>query len=102
MYIRDMIVLPLSFKAIQHIVTVSNLGQVEKGMKFRNIWIVATYLQLSHADRRILEFSLQHQYPFVQKLQYHLPGEQLVVFSDREDLFRTVNKPKAQKTMLTM
>jgi len=31
-----------------------------------------------------------------------LPGEQLVVFSDKEDLFRIANEPEAQKIMVTM
>jgi len=31
-----------------------------------------------------------------------LPGEQLVMFSDGEDLFRIANGPEVQKTMLTM
>jgi len=51
---------------------------------------------------RIFEFSLQHQYPSVQKLQYHFPGEQLVLFSDKDDLFSIANEPEVQKTILTM
>ena len=60
------------------------------------------YVSAIESCWRIFEFSLQHQYPSVQKLQYHLPGEQLVIFSDRDDLFDVANEPDAQKTMLTM
>jgi len=48
MYIRVMIVLLLSLKAVHHIMTVRKLNNIEKGMKSRNIWIVTTYLQLSY------------------------------------------------------
>jgi len=44
----------------------------------------------------------EFKYPLVTKLQYHLPGEQLVVFDDKKDLFSIVDKTNAQETMLTM
>jgi len=60
------------------------------------------YVSIIESCWRIFEFSLQHRYPSIQKFQYHLLGEKLVVFSDREDLFSIPNEPKAQKTMLTI
>jgi len=60
------------------------------------------YVSAVESCWRIFEFTLQHQYPSVTKLQYHLPGEQLIVFDDREDLFNIVDEPNAQETMLTM
>ena len=39
---------------------------------------------------RIFEFNLQHQYPIVQKFQYHLPRDQLVVLEDRENVLNIV------------
>ena len=57
------------------------------------------YVSAVESCWRIFEFSLQHQYPSVQKLQYHLPGEQLVVFNDRKHLFCTTNEPEAQRTL---
>jgi len=60
------------------------------------------YVSIVESCWWIFEFSLQHQYFSIQKLQYHLPGEQLVVFSDKKDLFSIGNELEAQKTMLTM
>jgi len=39
---------------------------------------------------------------FCPKTSIPFVGEQLVVFSDRKDLFSITNEPEAQKTMLTM
>ena len=37
--------------------------------------------------QQIFEFSLQHQYSVVQKFQYHLLGDKLVMFDDKENVF---------------
>ena len=92
-----MIVLLFPLKAIQYIMRVSTFSNIEKGVKSRNIWIVAVYLKLSHVGRI---FSSAYSINIL--LYYHFPREQLVVFSDRESLFSISNEPKAQKTMLKM
>ena len=80
--------------------TVSNLAMIDKGMKFRNIWIVAMYLLLNLAGRFLI--SAYNINPSATKLQYHLPGDQLVMLDGRKDLFNIVDEPNAQETMLTM
>ncbi|KAL0440612.1 UNVERIFIED_CONTAM: hypothetical protein Sradi_0000100 [Sesamum radiatum] len=49
----------------------------------------------------IYEFELQKQYPSVERLQYHLPNEQFVVFNEDDHLYDVVNRNGVQDTMLT-
>ena len=44
---------------------------------------------------------MQKQYPSVQRLQYHLPGEQFVVFRDTDDVESVINREGIQDTMFT-
>ena len=73
--------------------TVRNRAMIDKEMKTRNIWIVITYLLLNHAGG--FEYSLQHQYFAVKKLQYHLSRDQLVMLDDRKELFNIVHESNA-------
>lgn len=48
------------------------------------------YVSAIEACWRIYEFELQKQYPSVERLQYHLPGEQSVVFRDSEPFLQSL------------
>jgi len=49
---------------------------------------------------RIFEFGITYQYPSIELLQYHLPGQQYVVFNDRYELHQVVNVSREKVTML--
>ncbi|KAL0424493.1 UNVERIFIED_CONTAM: ATP-dependent DNA helicase PIF1 [Sesamum radiatum] len=59
------------------------------------------YVSAIEACWRIYEFELQKQYPSVERLQYHLPNEQFVVFNEDDHLYDVVNRNGVQDTMLT-
>ncbi|KAL0308905.1 UNVERIFIED_CONTAM: hypothetical protein Sradi_5832800 [Sesamum radiatum] len=59
------------------------------------------YVSAIEACWRIYEFELQKQYPSVERLQYHLPNEQFVVFNENDHLYDVVNHNGVQDTMLT-
>ncbi|KAL0438815.1 UNVERIFIED_CONTAM: hypothetical protein Slati_2364500 [Sesamum latifolium] len=53
------------------------------------------------ACSRIYEFELPKQYPSAERLQYHLPNEQFVVFNEDDHLYDVANRNGVQDTMLT-
>jgi len=50
LYKYVIIVLIISLKVVQHLMTLSKLDKIDKVTKCKNIWIVAIYLQLNHAN----------------------------------------------------
>ncbi|XP_021770771.1 uncharacterized protein LOC110734962 [Chenopodium quinoa] len=78
--------------------------EVRKGNRVDEIkqYLDCRYVSAIEACWRIFEFDLQHQYPSMELLQFHLPGEQFVVFNDNDDLHRVLERPRLQQTMLTM
>jgi hypothetical protein len=65
------------------------------------IYLDARYLSAGEAAWRIFGFELQHRQPSVQRLQFHLPDEQMVVFPDSTDIDKIVSRPGIEKTMFT-
>ncbi|KAL0339251.1 UNVERIFIED_CONTAM: hypothetical protein Sangu_1447200 [Sesamum angustifolium] len=59
------------------------------------------YVSAIEACWRIYEFELQKQCPSVERLQYHLPNEQFIVFNEDDHLYDVVNHNGVQDTMLT-
>ncbi|XP_077242072.1 uncharacterized protein LOC143882480 [Tasmannia lanceolata] len=59
------------------------------------------YISALEACWRIFEFDLQAQRPSVERLQFHLPNEQTVIFSDRDDLPTVLSRPGISTTMFT-
>uniref|UniRef100_A0A453CC78 ATP-dependent DNA helicase n=1 Tax=Aegilops tauschii subsp. strangulata TaxID=200361 RepID=A0A453CC78_AEGTS len=53
----------------------------------------ARYLSAGEASWRIFGFELQHWQPSVQRLQFHLQDEQMVVFPDSTDIDKIVHRP---------
>ncbi|XP_028086979.1 uncharacterized protein LOC114287735 [Camellia sinensis] len=49
----------------------------------------------------IFEFELQKKYPSVERLQYHLPGEQSILFRDTDNIPSIINQPGVHETMFT-
>ncbi|KAL0371771.1 UNVERIFIED_CONTAM: hypothetical protein Scaly_0858700 [Sesamum calycinum] len=50
---------------------------------------------------RIHEFELQKHSPAIERLQYHLPNQQFVVFCEEDHLYNIVNRERIHDTMLT-
>ncbi len=44
------------------------------------------YVSASEATWRIFKFDMHEQFPVVQRLQYHLPNQQMVLFDDDDDV----------------
>ncbi|XP_077232577.1 uncharacterized protein LOC143869904 [Tasmannia lanceolata] len=59
------------------------------------------YVSAPEACWRILEFDMQGQRPFVERLQFHLPNEQYVIFNDKDNLCQIVENPNVRITMFT-
>ncbi|XP_021729317.1 uncharacterized protein LOC110696333 [Chenopodium quinoa] len=91
-------------------VVIENNSTTRRGQEVRQGNIVdeikqyldCRYVSAIEACWRIFEFDLQHQYPSTELLQFHLPGEQFVVFNDNDDLHIVLERPRLQQTMLTM
>jgi len=49
---------------------------------------------------RIFEFEIAQRYPLVELLQYHLPGQQSIIFNDCDRLHRVVEEGAQGVTML--
>ncbi|KAM0880860.1 hypothetical protein ACQ4PT_033300 [Festuca glaucescens] len=65
------------------------------------MYLDARYLSAGEASWRIFGFELQHRQPSVQRLQFHLQDEQMVVFPDSTDIEKIVSRPGIEKTMFT-
>jgi hypothetical protein len=61
------------------------------------MYIDARYLSAGEACWRIFGFELQHRQPSVQRLQFHLQDEQMVVFPDSTDIEKIVSRPGIEK-----
>ena len=58
------------------------------------------YVSPVDAVWRIFKFEITQRYPSVELLQYHLPGQQYVIFDDRDRLHRVVEEGAQRITML--
>ncbi|XP_056694876.1 uncharacterized protein [Spinacia oleracea] len=56
------------------------------------------YISPCEAVWRIFGFDLQYRTPSVQRLTFHLPGEQNVVFKDDDYIDAVLNKPNVEKS----
>jgi hypothetical protein len=64
-------------------------------------YIDTHYVSASKDVWHIFKMKLHGRFPVVQRLQVHLPNQQIVVFSKDEDLQEVVGKSNVQKTTLT-
>ncbi|CAG8558882.1 12162_t:CDS:2 [Acaulospora morrowiae] len=65
------------------------------------LYIDARYISASEASWRIFHYRLHDEKPDIQRLQVHLPDQQMVVFSDNEPLQEVLQLNNIHKTMLT-
>jgi hypothetical protein len=50
---------------------------------------------------RIFKFDMHERFPVVQRLQYHLPNQQMVLFNDDNDVQEVATRSAISRTMLT-
>jgi hypothetical protein len=81
-------------KAIAKLIAIQNNDEIQ-------MYLDARYLSAGEASWRIFGFELQHREPSVQRLQFHLQNEQVVVFPDSTDLEKIVYRPGIEKSIFT-
>jgi len=59
------------------------------------------YVSASEAAWRIFKFDMHERFPAVERLQYHLPNEQMVLFRDDDDVQEVATGSAISRTMLT-
>ncbi|KAG8366715.1 hypothetical protein BUALT_Bualt17G0108200 [Buddleja alternifolia] len=59
------------------------------------------YVSAIEACWRIYEFELQRQNPNVERLQFHLPNQQFVIFREEDHLHNIISREGSRDTMLT-
>ncbi|XP_057426450.1 uncharacterized protein LOC130719869 [Lotus japonicus] len=87
-------------------VTVSMTNKADLGEKEVNIdeiqqYYDCRYLSPCESAWRSLSFEIHHHWPPVERLSFHLPKQQVVLFSDKEPLDSVVRRKKKEETMFT-
>jgi len=59
------------------------------------------YVFASEAAWRIFKFDMHERFPIVERLQYHLPNQQMVLFRDDDDVQEVATRSAISRTMLT-
>jgi hypothetical protein len=58
------------------------------------------YVSASEAAWRIFKFDMHERFPIVERLQYHLPNQQMVLFDDDDDVQEMTTRSAISKTLL--
>ncbi|KAH9536339.1 hypothetical protein CY35_17G102200 [Sphagnum magellanicum] len=59
------------------------------------------YVSASEATWRIFKFDMHERFPIVERLQYHLPNQQMVLFRNDDDVQEVATRSAISRTMLT-
>ncbi len=59
------------------------------------------YVSTLEATWRIFKFDMHEWFPVVERLQYHLPNQQMVLFDDDDDVQEVATQSTISRTMLT-
>jgi len=59
------------------------------------------YVSTSEVVWRIFKFNMHEWFPIVERLQYHLPNQQMVLFDDDDDVQEVAAQLAISRTMLT-
>ncbi|XP_028758138.1 uncharacterized protein LOC114717208 [Neltuma alba] len=57
------------------------------------------YISACEAAWRIFAFDIHHRYPAVERLSFHLPNQQYVVYSNADDVAEVLDKPRVCESM---
>ncbi|XP_047258266.1 uncharacterized protein LOC124890476, partial [Capsicum annuum] len=67
-----------------------------------NMYCDCRYVSPCEATWRIFKFSIHHKEPSVERLFFHLEGNQNVIFSDDDPIDAVVNRPTIKESMFLM
>jgi hypothetical protein len=73
---------------------VVNVNEIQKYFDYR-------YVSASKVAWRIFKFDMHEWFPAVERLQYHLPNQQMVLFDDDNDVEEMAARSAISRTMLT-
>jgi hypothetical protein len=59
------------------------------------------YVSTSEAAWRIFKFTMHEWFPTVERLKYHLPNQQMVLFDDDDDVHKMATRSAISRMMLT-
>jgi len=74
-----------------------NVVEVDEIKKYLN----CRYVSASEAVWRIFKFDMHERFPTVERLQYHLPNQQMVLFDDDDDVHEVATRLSISRTMFT-
>jgi len=78
-------------------VTKGNVVEADEIKKYLD----CRYVSTSKAAWHIFNFDMHEQFPIVERLQYHLPNQQMVLFDDDDDVQEVATWLTISRTMLT-
>ncbi len=77
-------------------VTEGNVVAVDEIKKYLN----CRYVSASKAAWRIFKFDMHEWFPTIERLQYHLPNQQMVLFDDDDDVQEVATRSAISRMML--
>ncbi len=72
---------------------VVEIDEIKKYLDYR-------YVFASEAAWRIFKFDMHERFPIVERLQYHLPNQQMVLFDNDDDVHEVATRSAISRTML--
>jgi hypothetical protein len=63
--------------------------------------VVETNEIKKYLDCRIFKFNMHERFPTIERLQFHLPNQQMVLFDDDDDVQEVATQSAISRTMLT-
>jgi hypothetical protein len=79
-------------------VTASFYGSAAESCDEIKMYYDCRYLSACEAVWRIFSFDINYRYPSVERLSFHLEGEEPIMFEDDDDLEDVLNKPHIRDT----
>lgn len=73
--------------------------EVQKTFDEIDMYYDCRYISPCEAAWRIFMFDIQYRYPPVERLSFHLPGEQNVIFTDSDPIDVVLERPTANQSM---
>ncbi len=77
-------------------ITEGNVVAVDEIKKYLN----CRYVSASKAAWRIFKFDMHEWFPTIERLQYHLPNQQMVLFDDDDDVQEVATRSAISRMML--
>jgi hypothetical protein len=77
--------------------TEGNVVEIDEIKKYLD----CRYVFASEAMWRIFKFDMHEWFPAIERLQYHLPNQQMVLFYNDDDVQEVATRSAISKTMLT-